>query len=255
MDGDLLLLHLSFQRLRNLVVLGGHEARQHLDQGDFGAERCEETGELGADNPSTQHHEPTRLPWQFERLLAGDHLGAVQADARRHAGAGAGGEDHVVEGQFLRAAAGEGHPQAPGPRQGCRAAENLDLAAGEQGFDPARHLGHDLALAFEQPLPLDLRFRNFDPELARPADLFEQVGGDDPGLGRNASPIETGATELVFFDDRDGQSELRRANRGDVAAGTGADNDDLDVTGITHGNPFRGRAPRDVGFEALATGG
>ena len=47
-------------------------------------------------------------------------------------------------------------------------------------------------------------------------------------LGRNAAPVEAGAAEhRRALDDRGLQAELRGADRGDVAAGAGADHDDV----------------------------
>src|SRR6185295_15289227 len=47
-------------------------------------------------------------------------------------------------------------------------------------------------------------------------------------LGRNAAPIVADAAEVGFFHDRGLETELGGADRGDVAAGTGADNDDVE---------------------------
>ena len=47
-------------------------------------------------------------------------------------------------------------------------------------------------------------------------------------LGRNAAPDQTGAAErLLLLDDGDLLAELCGANRGDVAAGSGANDDDV----------------------------
>ncbi len=51
-------------------------------------------------------------------------------------------------------------------------------------------------------------------------------------LGRDAAPDQAGAAErLLLFDDRDLKSELRGANRGHVAAGSGPDHDDVVFAG------------------------
>ena len=47
-------------------------------------------------------------------------------------------------------------------------------------------------------------------------------------LGRNASPIVADAAEIGLLDHGGLEPELRRADRGDVAAGTGADDDDVE---------------------------
>ena len=52
-----------------------------------------------------------------------------------------------------------------------------------------------------------------------------ELGGAQQRLGRDAAPIEADAAELLALDDRGLQAELRRADRGDIAAGAGADDD------------------------------
>src|SRR3954471_17863180 len=47
-------------------------------------------------------------------------------------------------------------------------------------------------------------------------------------LGRNAAPVQADAAEIGFFDDRGLEAELRGADRGDVAAGAGADDDNVE---------------------------
>src|SRR6202035_1677337 len=47
-------------------------------------------------------------------------------------------------------------------------------------------------------------------------------------LGRNAAPVQANAAEVGFFHDRGLEAELCGANGGDVAAGTGADDDDVE---------------------------
>src|SRR6185437_10293052 len=47
-------------------------------------------------------------------------------------------------------------------------------------------------------------------------------------LGRNAAPIETDAPEIVAFDDSRLESELGRANGGNIATGAGANDEDIE---------------------------
>src|SRR5215218_4983809 len=47
-------------------------------------------------------------------------------------------------------------------------------------------------------------------------------------LGRDTAPVQADAAEIGFFDDRGLEAELRRADRSDIAAGPGADDDDVE---------------------------
>ncbi len=57
---------------------------------------------------------------------------------------------------------------------------------------------------------------------------LERVRVLEQRLGRNAAPQQAGAAErLLLFDDGDLQAELRGADGRHVAAGAGADDDDV----------------------------
>ena len=68
-----------------------------------------------------------------------------------------------------------------------------------------------------------------DAELGRLLDLVEHVRGFEKRLGRNAAAVETGAAELEFFDDGDIETELLGADRGDIAAGAAAEDDEIEL--------------------------
>ncbi len=59
--------------------------------------------------------------------------------------------------------------------------------------------------------------------------VVEDFGRAQQRLGRNAAPVQADAAEIVALDDRGLEAELRRADRGDVAAGAGADDDDVEI--------------------------
>ena len=60
------------------------------------------------------------------------------------------------------------------------------------------------------------------------AGLLEHLGGMQQRLRRNAADVEAGAAEGgALLDHRDLHAELRRADRADIAAGAGADDDEI----------------------------
>src|SRR6516164_3137322 len=60
------------------------------------------------------------------------------------------------------------------------------------------------------------------------AGLFVELGGVQQRLRGNAADIETSAAEgFVLLDHRDLHAELRRADGADIAAGAGADHDEV----------------------------
>ena len=65
--------------------------------------------------------------------------------------------------------------------------------------------------------------------------LLEQLGGVQQRLRRDAADVEAGAAEgRALLDHRDLHAELRRADRADIAAGAGADDDEI----VGHGVSF-----------------
>src|SRR5262249_37220364 len=181
-----------------------------------------------------------------ERLLAGDDALAVELPSRRQCRVGAGGDDDVVGAHLDAAALARRHRERVRAGQLRRALDDLDLAALEQRLHPAGELLHDPLLALEQPAPVDLGLADLDAELLGALDLLEEVGADDPRLGRDAAPVEARAAQLVLFDHRGLEAELRGADRGNVTARTGADDDDLMMTRVAHGGPTLGTATDGV---------
>ena len=65
--------------------------------------------------------------------------------------------------------------------------------------------------------------------------LLEHFGGMQQRLGGDAADVEAGAAKGRFFlDDGDCEAELRRADGADIAAGAGADDDEI----VGHGQAF-----------------
>jgi len=96
--------------------------------------------------------------------------------------------------------------------------------AGEGPRDKLLERG-ERALSDAELLAVMLRtgYRNCSAlQLAR--DLLEQFGAVEQGLRRNAADVEAGAAERLAALDAGGlEAELCSADRGDIAAGSGAD--------------------------------
>ena len=91
-------------------------------------------------------------------------------------------------------------------------------------------------------------------------ELVEQVGGVEQGLGRDAAAVQAGAAEEgILLDDGGLETELAGADGGDVAAGTGAENRDVEDFVLSQGPTPRERddgTPRGMrAGHAMAAGG
>src|SRR6185312_11274958 len=85
------------------------------------------------------------------------------------------------------------------------------------------------------------------------------LGRAQERLGRDAAPVEADAAEIFALDNGRLEAELRRADGGDVAAGAGADDDDVEG-GIGHLvlvslNATPRKPVADANFDQSATGG
>src|SRR5262249_40072170 len=58
--------------------------------------------------------------------------------------------------------------------------------------------------------------------------VMEDFGRAQQGFGGNAAPVQANAAEIIALDDGSRKPELRRADRGYVAAGPRADDDDVE---------------------------
>ena len=63
--------------------------------------------------------------------------------------------------------------------------------------------------------------------------VMEDFGRAQQRLGRDAAPVRADAAEEIALHDRGLEAELRGADRGDIAAGPGADDDDVEG-GVSH---------------------
>ncbi len=109
------------------------------------------------------------------------------------------------------------------------AMEGVDLVLLEQELDALGVALDTLILEVQHRFQVELRLADADAHLAEGVSGFlEQFGGVQQCLRRNAADIETRAAEGgPFFDHRGFQAQLRRANGADIAAGAGADNDEI----------------------------
>src|SRR5690606_31772994 len=126
--------------------------------------------------------------------------------------------------------------------QGGEAVEGRDLVGLEQHRDAAGELLHDAVLAGDHRRHVDLRVAGADAVLReRVHQVVVLVRGVEQRLGRNAAHAQAGAAEGRFavlaergVDAGDLHAQLRRADRGVVAGGAGADDDNVELLLLAH---------------------
>ena len=218
-----------------------------LQDGDLGPEAGPDRAELQADVSSADDHQVLGHLGVTKGLSAGADALAVGFDARQFGRAAAGGNDDVLRADFLeptaRRRADRRHPTlasqlrrcqrlnhhaaGPGNAAATRVARNLVLL--EQGLDALGQAGDDLFLAVEHGRQVELDAGDLDAVLGqRVPGGGVALGRFEQGLAGNAANAEAGSTEGRFhFDAGDVQTELSGTDRGDVAARTGADDDEI----------------------------
>ena len=72
-----------------------------------------------------------------------------------------------------------------------------------------------------------------EAEVVEMAQQVLDLGGAQQRLRRNAAPVEADAAEVLALDERGRKPSWRGADRRDVAAGTAADHDHVEV-GVRH---------------------
>src|SRR5207237_6232747 len=76
-----------------------------------------------------------------------------------------------------------------------------------------------------------------DPDLLRLAQQLRDVRRVEERLGGDAADVHAYSPELIPLDHRRGHTELRRADRSDVAGGTAPEDDHVELVG--HRIPLR----------------
>ena len=131
----------------------------------------------------------------------------------------------------------------------------VDLVLLEQPGDAAGERLDDLQRGARLTAPKSTRrLADCDAEVAGVADLGEDVGRAQHRLGRDARVVEAAAAHDVLLDDGGLHPQLRRADRGDVPAGAGPD-DDAVVGALGHGGDYTtgGRSGRRSGIWSRAS--
>ena len=223
------------RQARDLGVLDREDLRQHLDHGDVGAHGVEERGELDADRAGADHQQRFRHPLRHHRLEIGPDQFLVGLQPRQHARPRAGGEDDVLgligalaQRALRRLDGGLLHRDLAGRVDRGVAPDHRHLVLLHQEADAVIEAFRDAARARHHGLRIERDFFGGQPVILGVLHVVVDLGRAQQRLGRDAAPVQADAAEIGFFDDRGLETELRGADRGDVAAGAGADDDDVE---------------------------
>src|SRR5206468_8926434 len=95
-------------------------------------------------------------------------------------------------------------------------------------LDPLGHAAADAAAALDRFGVVPLEAAQADPDLGGAAEERDDLRVPQQRLGGDAAPVQAHAAGPVVLHDADGETELGAADRGDVAAGAGPDDRDVE---------------------------
>ena len=164
-----------------------------------------------------------------QRAGRGDDGLLVDLDAGQARDVGAGGDDDGLGLERRLAAVGALDDDLAGRGDARLAVKPVDLVLLEQEGDAVDVGGDGVVLVLHHRGEIELRRADDDAERREAvAGLLEHLRGVKQRLGGDAADVEAGAAErLALLDHGDLHAELRGADRADIAAGAGADDDEI----------------------------
>ena len=220
----------ALEEIRDFEVEADGDARQKFEHRHLRAQAAPNRAELEADRARADDEK------FFGRLLEAKRFGAAndRFAVERHAreiDRDAAGRDHDVIGcDFGRLTLVRLDPHFARLGDGAEAGEGSDLVALHQRAHATGERFHDLVFATEHGREIETHLVEHDAVFGR---FFfcknKMVAGGEKRFARDAAHVEAGAAEfLILFDDGGLESELGGADGGDIAARTGADDDDVE---------------------------
>ena len=215
------------ERVGHVLVLDRHDAVEHFDDRHLGAHVIVEAGEFDPDRARSDDQQLGRHFGRGHGVAIGPDAFAVGLGERQVAGAGTGGEDDVFGGELgLLAVLGDGQFVRRGQR--AVAHVHVDLVLLHQMRDALIELLGDRAAAGDDLGEVGgRRAPGAEAKGVGMVHVMEDFGRAKQCLGRDAAPVEADAAEILALDDRGLEAELRGADGGDIAAGTGAEDDEI----------------------------
>ena len=240
-DLDAALLEALLHVCGDLGILDRQDGRQQFDHRHLGAERTVERCELHADGARAHDDQGFREFCRLHRLEIGPDLLAVGLDAGQHARPCAGSDDDVLGlvRAFAQRVLGNGslrlhHRLArladldlARRRQLGLAPDDIDLVLLHQELDAVVHLSGDLARTVDDGGNVEAEVTGRQAVVLGVAHMAVDLGGAEQRLGRDAAPVGADAGHVLTLDDGGLQPQLRRADSGNIAARTGAYDDEI----------------------------
>ena len=222
-------------RLRNLFILHGKNAVEHLDHRDLRAVGGVDVRELDAHRARAHDHQVPGGVGLEEGVRGRPDALAVDDEDGDVAGPGAGGDDDVAPVVALRFAVLAAHLDGASSGQPAVAPDVGHAVLLEQMADAAHQPRSDVAAALLGGPQIHPHLAQHDAVLLRLLQLADQQRAGEQGLGGDAAHVQANPAQLLVLDAGGAQSELGRADGRDVAARAAADDDHVELLfGVGH---------------------
>ena len=226
LDANAGLLEDALEFLGDLFVFHGHDARQHLEDGDLRPHAVEDRGELHAHRAGADDRQRFRHRRHVQDLDVGEDV-AIGLQPGKHLRFGTCGEDDVFRVERLRPLVGADLDLAAA-LQGRVALDPVDLVLLHEELEALRVFCDDLVLAVEDGGIIDPGIVDFDALFGGMHEAVPHFRGVQQRLGRDAADVQTRAAQLGILLDEGGlETVLAGAEGSAVSAGPTADNDQV----------------------------
>ncbi len=184
----------------NLLILGGENSRQHLDDCDFGAEGGEEITEFKTDGSGANHHQGLGNLLEPQYLITGDYPFAISTGNRRACRYGTGGYDDLAGGDRLFVILSLGSHLVRGEQAALPLDKPHSPRLEQQFYSPAQ-LRDDGVHPFHHRWQIGFRRFDDNAEFGCLLRLLEQLSRVKQSLGGDTAAVQTSAANFSGFDD------------------------------------------------------
>ena len=222
----------------DLLVRRAQEGRQAFQHRHFGTQAAPHAAHLQPDHARANDAQPLGHGAHAQCAVVAEDVDLVKRRAGQRAGAGAGGDDDLSARQRFGLASCHGNFVAAIHRldKGAAAMKERDLVLLEQvqdavvvlldhGILAANHLGHVHLQVFEADAMLA---KVLDRVLVVLGRLQQRLAWDAAHVGAGSAGRGAARGVAPLVDTGYVKTQLRRANGSDVAAGAGADDDNVE---------------------------
>mmetsp|Transcript_33309 Transcript_33309/g.68772 ORF Transcript_33309/g.68772 Transcript_33309/m.68772 type:complete len:365 (+) Transcript_33309:716-1810(+) len=226
----------------DLGVEGGHERVHRLDERDLRAQRCVHVRELKANVPTPNDRHPIGHPLKLQRVVRCEHCLAIDLDAGRHEGDGAGGEDDVLGCHNLVCAC---LTHLVGASVLASLLDDVDAQRRERVAQVHRHVARELTGVLSNGLAvvLDAVNGNAKPlQVVCVLHLPHTSCGSEESLRRHTSAVDARPPDISARENRRLQALAPGMERRSMAADTASDDENI-IIELSIGHHLEGSHP------------